>query len=68
MFADGQGVAKDDVEALKWLDVVARRLPDADTTHRAAVDKIRAALAARMTPEQIGYAQGFADKWEPSRP
>ena len=68
MFADGQGVPQDNVEALTWLDIVARRLPDADTAHRAAVDKIRAGLAAEMSPEQVGYAQNFADRWEPTRP
>ena len=68
MFADGQGVPQDNVEALKWLDIVARRLPDSDATYLDAVNKIRAALAAKMTAEQIAYAEGFADRWEPTGP
>jgi TPR repeat protein len=68
MFADGQGVQQDDVEALKWLDIVARRLPDADAARREAVNKTRAALATRMTREQIAYAESFAARWEPTQP
>jgi TPR repeat protein len=68
MFADGQGVQQDDVEAMKWLDIIARRLPDADTAQRTAINKTRAALAARMTAEQIAYAENFAAKWEPATP
>jgi TPR repeat protein len=68
MFADGQGVRQDKVEALKWLDIVARRLPESDTAHRAAVDKIRAALATTMNPEQIARAEASADEWTPIRP
>lgn len=68
MFAKGQGVTQDNVEALKWLDVVARRLPDADASQREAVDKIRAALASKMSAEQIAYAEKFADTWEPTGP
>jgi TPR repeat protein len=67
-FADGQGVRRDQVEALKWLDIVAHRLPPSDTVRKAMVDKIRAALAARMTQEQITRAQSFADNWQPARP
>jgi TPR repeat protein len=68
MFADGQGIPQDDVEALKWLDIVARRLPDGDAAQRDAVNKTRAALASRMTPEQIADAEGYAARWEPTGP
>jgi TPR repeat protein len=68
MFAEGQGVTQDDVEALKWLDIVARRLPESDAAQRDAVNKTRAALASRMTAEQIGYAESFAARWEPTAP
>jgi TPR repeat protein len=68
MFADGQGIPRDDVEALKWLDIVARRLPDSDATQRDAVNKTRAALASRMTAEQIGHAESYAARWAPTAP
>ena len=35
---------------------------------RDEVDKIRAALAAKMTAEQIAYAEAFARRWEPTGP
>jgi TPR repeat protein len=65
MFAQGQGVTQDNVEALKWLDIAVVRLPASETARREALDKVRAALAAKMTPAQVSDAALFAQKWTP---
>ena len=58
-FMDGNGVAQDDGEAVRWL----RRA--AEQGHGAAADDL-AALEATMPPEQVADAQRLAREWTPT--
>ena len=60
LYFDGRGVPQDDVQAYAWFDRAAANFEDARDDQRHAAQVMRAALAARMTKEQIAQAQRFA--------
>jgi len=61
MYAVGLGVARDLVEAHKWTNIAAARLP-AGKVREASISN-RNAAAAQMTPAQILKAQRLARDW-----
>ena len=67
MYALGQGVPRDYVEAHKWFDVAASRLPASEKEKREQVVKDRDVLTARMSPAQIAEAQKRAREWTPTK-
>ena len=58
MYANGQGVAQDYVQAHNWFNL------GAVSGHASAV-KNRDSVAAKMTPAQIAEAQRLASAWKP---
>jgi TPR repeat protein len=60
MYATGQGVPQDDVEAHKWSNLVASRATSDDQKLFA---KIRDVLAKQMTAAQLAEAQRRASEW-----
>jgi len=58
MYARGQGVVQDYVQAHKWFNLAASR------GHRDA-PRARDDIAQRMTPNQIAEAQRLAREWQP---
>jgi TPR repeat protein len=63
MYADGTGVPQDYVIAHMWLNLAAAHL-NPGPEHDDAM-KRRDALAARMTPDQVGEAQKRAREFRP---
>ena len=62
MYAKGQGVPQDYVQAHKWFNLAAATStskPDHDNAVKA-----RDNVAARMTPAQIAEAQKLAREWK----
>jgi uncharacterized protein len=62
LYNKGHGVPEDFVEAYKWLDLAAARAsgPKRDFSYR-----IRDAVAAKMSPDQVAAAQALAIAWRP---
>jgi TPR repeat protein len=58
MYAEGQGVPQDNVQAYMWFTL-------AGTAGDAANLKNRDLIAAKMTPDQIAEAQRLAREWKP---
>ena len=58
LFAKGEGVAQDYVQAHIWYSLAARQ------GHQKAT-QLRDIVAGRMTPEQIAEAQKLAREWRP---
>ncbi len=58
MYANGQGVPQDYVEAHKWYNLSASRLTDEEDRNLAT--KNRDSVAAEMTPAQVAEAQKLA--------
>jgi TPR repeat protein len=63
MFAEGQGLDRDDVQAYKWLTLAAKRA--SDTRTRDAANRSRKQVAARLSAEQRQDAERRAKKWRP---
>ncbi len=63
MYAKGQGVPQDYVEAHKWSDLAASRHRPGKKRDDSVHD--RNFLAKRMTPAQIAEAQRLAREWKP---
>lgn len=61
MYAVGLGVARDLVEAHRWTNIAAARLPDGKVRDSSISN--RNAAAAQMSPEQILKAQRLARDW-----
>jgi TPR repeat protein len=66
MYAHGQGVPRDDVQALKWLDLASSHSGASEKATRERAVRNRDKLAARMTPAQIAEAQKLAREWKPT--
>src|SRR5690242_1408099 len=62
MYDKGHGVWEDTVLAHKWLNLAAAHAPP---RHREQYLRIRNAVASKMTPDQIYFAQQLAVKWVP---
>jgi TPR repeat protein len=58
LYARGQGVPQDDVQAYMWFELSAAQGDQAAVSNRDAT-------AQRMTPEQIAEAQKLAHDWRP---
>jgi TPR repeat protein len=67
IYAKGEGVRRDYVEAYKWFDLAVSRLRVSEKGKRDQVVKNRDVLAARMTPAQIAEAQKLAREWKPTK-
>ena len=63
MYDKGHGVWEDTVLAHKWLNLAAAH---ASPRYREQYLRIRDAVASKMTPDQIYFAQQLAVKWAPS--
>ena len=62
MYALGQGVPRDNVQAYMWFDLSARYL---EGVERDRMVQIRDVIASDMTPAQIAEAQKLAREWKP---
>ena len=62
MYALGQGVPRDNVQAYMWFDLSARYL---EGVERDRMVQIRDVIASDMTPAQIAEAQRLAREWKP---
>ena len=58
LYANGQGVAQDDTQALMWSTLALAHAEDDATRELAA--SIRDAVAAKMTPDQVAEAKRMA--------
>ena len=65
MYALGQGVPRDNVQAYMWFDLAAARFsaPEEEYRDQAVID--RDFVASKMTPAQIAEAQRLAREWRP---
>jgi TPR repeat protein len=65
MYYSGRGALQDYVQAYKWANLAAARIPALETEHRAMAVKLRDEVTERMTPEEIAEAQRLARQWRP---
>ncbi len=65
MYATGDGVPQDYVQAHMWYNLAASRYPPG--SDRDKVVRNRDTVAEKMTPEQIAEAQRLAREWKPKR-
>jgi hypothetical protein len=63
MYADGQGVSQDYVQAHMWLTLAAAQLQSLRTNQRNTTVDARDRIASNMTPQQIVEAQELAFEW-----
>ena len=63
LYANGQGVKQDYVEAYKWFDLAASH-GESDSRSKAAGN--RNIIATKLTAQQIKQAQQLAAEWKPS--
>ncbi len=61
MYADGEGVAENAVQAYKWWNIAAAQ---GDATAK----KSKAIVEKKMTWEQITEAQNLSAEWKPTKP
>jgi hypothetical protein len=64
MYAKGQGVAQDYVQAHKWMNLAAANFSASESERREGAVTSRDRLAAKMTPAQIAEAQKLARQWQ----
>jgi TPR repeat protein len=62
MYANGQGVPQDFVQAHVWLNLAASRVSGDDQREFA---QIRDKVAGKMTAAQVAEAQRLAREWKP---
>jgi TPR repeat protein len=60
MYAIGNGIPQDYVEAHKWANLAAAQ-------GNKVAEKFMDSIAARMTPAQIAEAQRLAREWKPKK-
>jgi TPR repeat protein len=65
MYALGQGVPLDYVQAHKWFGLASSPDDGSEKESRETAVKNRDIVAARMTPAQIAEAQKLAREWKP---
>ena len=65
MYANGEGVPQDDVQAHMWFNLAASRLTSA---LREIAVQGRDRVADRMTPEDRSEAQRLASEWDAAHP
>jgi TPR repeat protein len=66
MLADGQGVARNSVDAYKYFTLAAHQSAASAAGFANQATQAREMLAKRMTPSQIAEAQNLASEWRPS--
>jgi TPR repeat protein len=66
MYASGQGMPRDYVEAHKWFNLAASNLPDSQAEFREVAVNDRDLAARKMTPAQVAEAQKLARAWHPN--
>jgi hypothetical protein len=64
LYDKGFGVPRDDVEAHRWLNLSAAGAPPRD---RAGRERIRDAIATKMSREEMALSRSRALEWMPSR-
>ena len=67
LYANGDGVAQDYVQAHKWYGLAVSRFPALEKVERDFAVKSRDRVATKMTPAQIAEAQKLARKWKPTK-
>ncbi len=67
MYAKGQGVPQDYVQAHMWFDLAASRFPARKAKRRDQAIGNRAFVASKMTPAQLAEAQRLAREWKPKK-
>jgi hypothetical protein len=65
MYAKGEGVPQDYVQAHMWFNLAASRFSAAEAEKREWAVENRDLAASRMTPAQIAEAQRLAREWKP---
>jgi len=63
LYLKGQGIARDEVQAYKWLALAAATYTA--KAEREEAGKTRDSVATRLTPAQIAEAQKLAQEWKP---
>ena len=63
MYAKGQGVPQDFVQAHMWFNLAAARYSQGERRDNSASN--RDLLAKQMTPDQVAEAQRLAREWKP---
>ena len=63
MYAEGQGVARDYVQAHMWLNLAASQIPALGKNQRNTTVDARDRVASKMTPQQISEAQELSFEW-----
>ena len=67
LYAKGQGVKQNDVEAHRWFTLAADQKPRPNVFVRTVADENRKVLAKRMSPVQIAKARRLAEATETTR-
>jgi hypothetical protein len=65
MYANGEGVPQDNVEAYKWFNLATTY---ADASDRDEFAEARATTAERLTPEQRAEGQKLSREWFTAHP
>jgi TPR repeat protein len=65
MYARGEGVPQDLVQAHRWTNLAATVFPATKAEYRVLAIRLRDALASLMTPAQLAEAQKLAREWKP---
>ena len=65
MYADGQGVPQNYIQAHKWFNLASSRYSASEKEKRNRSVRTRDMVAAKMTPAQIAEAQKLAREWKP---
>ena len=65
-YAEGRGVARNDVQALMWLILANARNQRSSAGAADITPVLHAALLARMSADQVAQAQRLAADWKPS--
>jgi TPR repeat protein len=63
LYANGQGVKQDYVQAYKWFDLAAKHGP---VGNRATAESNRDIMADKLTAAQIKQAQELVAQWKPA--
>ncbi len=65
MYAVGEGVPQNSVQAHVWINLAALKLPPGE--RRDKTGEVRDIVAKTMTPAQISEAQKLAREWRPKK-
>jgi TPR repeat protein len=68
LYAGGEGVPQDYVQAYVWASLAATRFPASAKDDRKQAARNRDHVASLMTPEQLAAAKKLAKAWTPKLP